>query len=81
MGGVSRGSYLILDKDGSVPAEGLRQYAFKKGKDPLSSKICMVKVNSELDISFSWRDVNPLPQEDQWFETVWKEYREGEIFR
>ncbi len=30
---------------------------------------------------FSWRDVRPIPPENEWFETVWREYNSGEMFR
>jgi len=79
-GGVSRGSYLILDESGIIPAAGFEQYRFKTGDDIHSARICTLQADADLDISFRWRDVRPLPPEDQWFETVWKEFREGEIF-
>jgi succinate dehydrogenase/fumarate reductase flavoprotein subunit len=76
-GGKSRGSYLIIDSVknieaclGGVETDLLHQAViistcYKSGDD---------KPVSEL------RPVRPIPESDTWFEQVWREYREGEIF-
>lgn len=79
-GGISRGSYLILDDTGTIPCTGLEQYRFRSGNDPFSSQICNVHVSPGLKVSCSWRNTRPVPPENGWFETVWKEYREGKIY-
>ena len=36
--------------------------------------------NGELTTNSFWRDSKPIPETDEWFENVWRDYREGVIF-
>ncbi|MFR5072723.1 MAG: hypothetical protein ACLTDS_11590 [Bianqueaceae bacterium] len=29
------------------------------------------------EVQIQWRQVRPIPQTEQWFETVWKDYEEN----
>lgn len=60
-GGGSRGSYLI--EEGSLDAG-------KHAKEVLEAQW----VGEKLVIN--WRPVRPIPERNQWFETVWREFRE-----
>ncbi|MFC1582621.1 FAD-binding protein [Planctomycetota bacterium] len=79
-GGVSRGSYLVLDPEGTVPAPGLEDYAFRDGEDELKDRIGTVTAGEDLQLRCEWRPVRPIPNEELWFENVWEDFREGKIF-
>lgn len=82
-GGQSRGSYIISCEPGELPAGGLPpKYRFLLDDETLMGKTCEVRVRLEPDWNclFAWQPVRPIPQEDNWFETVWAAYREGKIW-
>lgn len=81
MGGGSRGSYLIHDPEGTLPRHDLPDiFRFRGENIQLSNCIQEVSYNQG-QCHFQWRKTRPLPCEEQWFETVWKAYREGKIIR
>jgi succinate dehydrogenase/fumarate reductase flavoprotein subunit len=71
-GGQSRGSFLVFDAAGewTVNAPG----AF------VDNHILEVSVGHELVPRTQWVDIRPIPDEDGWFETSWKAYRDGTVF-
>ena len=78
-GGKSRGSYLVTDADGKLPLPGLPEmFRFSLAGDYLSDQIQLVSFNNR-DIKCRWVQVKPIPEEDNWFETVWEDYRENRI--
>ena len=79
-GGKSRGSYLIYDPNGKLPFEGLpEKFRFSLENGRFSERVQEIQyVDGECKIF--WRDVRPIPPEDDWFEQVWKECREGTIY-
>lgn len=81
VGGKSRGSYMIFDSDGHKPSINLPD-AFKFSLDNgiLSDKIQEIKFNRQ-KCRVTWRSVRPIPDEDNWFENVWKSYTKGDIFK
>ena len=81
-GGKSRGSYLIADPEGQLPADGLEEnFRFSvSGSGSLSDKIQEVTYRDG-KCSMEWRPVRPIPAEDDWFENVWAAYRRDEIIR
>lgn len=80
-GGKSRGSYLISDDTGIIEIKGLEK-PIKFGLDDGSlSKKIQLTTFEEGKCTFQWRDVIPLPDEENWFENVWKSYRNDEIVR
>lgn len=84
-GGVSRGSYLVLDSKGTIPIKGLDEYFRARfGEDKLWDRLCELKIRFETDepeTEFEWKPVRPIPETDDWFENVWTRYRNGEVFR
>lgn len=80
-GGKSRGSYLIYDEHGDKPSEKLpecfRSLLEQHGMSGLIQELEYYQDTSRI----SWRDVRPIPEDDCWFEAVWKRYREGEYFK
>ena len=50
----------------------------------LSKSVCIVElkyIKNNLECGFEWEPVRPIPQEDNWFENVWNNYREGNIIK
>jgi len=79
-GGGSRGSYIVLDPTGISPSEKLGpEWRFKPANEELAKKICVLCFDSRMNIQAEWEDVRPIPREEGWFETVWREYREGRV--
>jgi succinate dehydrogenase/fumarate reductase flavoprotein subunit len=76
--GGSRGSYLVADEAGELPAPGLPEafrHRLEDGK--LSKSVCEVWMNRDtLHCGFEWKPVRPIPAGEPWFETVWSEFRE-----
>ncbi len=80
--GVSRGSYIICDSNGIPPAKGLPDYLkYLNGEDKLTDMVCNIKAELDNEALFSaeWKQVRPIPQEDNWFETVWNSFMDNEI--
>ena len=78
-GGGSRGSYLIVD-----PAEPPAHPAFPElTVRPDNSALRGLVVELRFD-GASWQHtvvpVRPLPEQNTWFEAVWREYREGKVW-
>jgi len=80
--GGSRGSYLVLDRNGISPSEKLGpEWRFRPGNEELYKKICEVWFDEKMNIQARWEDVRPIPREEGWFENVWRDYREGNIIK
>lgn len=79
-GGKSRGSYLICDPEGKLPLEGLpERFRFSLDDGTFSQRIQEIEYQGG-ECRVSWRPVRPIPPQDDWFESVWREYRQGTIF-
>jgi hypothetical protein len=76
-GGGSRGSYLVLDKKGITPSDKLSgSFTYRMDKGAFDSKIQEI-VYEFGKCNIQWRDVRPMPQGNNWFENVWKDYLDG----
>ncbi len=86
-GGGSRGSSLIAEEPGahspdvSAIDSGLPGNLLVRPEDPsMRGEICEValeETESGMRSQFRWIPVRPVPKRDNWFETVWRDYREG----
>ena len=80
--GISRGSYLVYNAGGQVPNPHLDE-RFRNRTEATDTtvlqEICYEADRKECRVS--WRPVRPLPDEEIWFENVWKDYREDGIIR
>ena len=74
-GGLSRGSYLILE-NGQIPPRPVIDTAH-------STRIGQVRVirSPELQTECSWQDVRPIPTEEHWFEEVYNRSGRPESYR
>jgi succinate dehydrogenase/fumarate reductase flavoprotein subunit len=83
-GGKSRGSYMVLDAQGSAPCPGLGE-AWRFSLNPPNSfvdrKILEISLDDRGKVAKRWVDIRPIPREESWFENVWHDYREDRIIR
>ncbi len=78
--GDTRGSSLCFDENGKL-RDGLEEiFRFTEEKGNTRSKI-QETILTENGFVSSWRDVRPIPQNDDFFENIWRQYREnGNIY-
>jgi len=75
-GGTSRGSYLIYDKNGTKPLAVLPElFTFSLEDKGLGEMIQEIEYRDGRTFCI-WRSVRPIPEDDSWFEKVWRDYRE-----
>ena len=75
-GGKSRGSALYTDRTGTKPYEQLPdEFTFKVDDGTLDEVIQEVSYK-EGECSVNWRERRPIPENNDFFEVVWKNYRE-----
>ncbi len=77
-GGTSRGSALYTDPQGELPFKNLdEKFRFKLSQGERTDEVQEAKYNKG-EVICSWRKVRPIPQEDDFFENVWRSFRENE---
>lgn len=80
-GGKSRGSYLIYDANGLKPSEKLPDhFRFLLEDGAFAAKIQEIAYENN-QCNVKWRDVRPIPEDDNWFENVWKDYLNDGIYK
>lgn len=88
LSGNSRGSYLILRETLNeslpekfiIPSDILRGYKFIESNLDLSKKIQTIQLQKD-EIEIEWEHVREIPSEFGWFENIWKDYSNGNIFK
>jgi len=76
-GGKSRGSALYSDKSGNKPYNFLPDiFTYSIDDGSRNDQVQEISYQKNKCIC-TWREVRPLPNEDNFFETVWREYREN----
>ncbi|WP_367569217.1 FAD-binding protein [Lacrimispora sp.] len=76
-GGGSRGSALYTDPEGLRPyAELPDEFIYKLDNGSMGDKVQEVCWNGS-KCEFSWREVRAVPEDDDFFENVWREFREN----
>ena len=79
-GGGSRGSYLVMDPNGENIYEKLDNYwKFKPENPDLRDKILTI-VYKDGKFVTDWIPTNKIPEDNYWYENVWRDYREKKIF-
>lgn len=75
-GGKSRGSALYSDPDGTKPYPQLPdEFTFTVDDGSRADLVQEVRYENGA-CRFSWRKVRPIPEDDDFFENVWRAYRE-----
>ncbi|MDR0584741.1 MAG: FAD-binding protein [Treponema sp.] len=78
-GGQSRGGYLIQTPDGKPPSGRLSgDFSFLPDTGEFKKLIQEITYTGE-GCRIEWRDIRPIPDVEQWFETVWNDYRAGKV--
>jgi succinate dehydrogenase/fumarate reductase flavoprotein subunit len=83
-GGRSRGSYIVLDPAGDLPCPGLGdewRYSLAEPGHPANRRILEIGLDGEGKIVKSWVEARPIPSSEDWFETVWADFRADRIIR
>ena len=83
----SRGSAIALDKNGKRISDKLPEEWKMRDEDPAFRKKILYSYvtsfdfeNAQIETAATWRDAKPIPEPDEWFENVWRDFREGNIF-
>ncbi|MEW5899924.1 MAG: FAD-binding protein [Acidobacteriota bacterium] len=79
-GGKSRGSYLVLDKEGILPGPRFAEewrFSLNQPRSFVDQKILQISLDERGRVVKRWTDIRPIPREDSWFENVWQDFREG----
>jgi succinate dehydrogenase/fumarate reductase flavoprotein subunit len=82
-GGKSRGSYLITDPGGNQLPSGMDdawRFSINEEDAFVNHHILELSLDSEYSVRKRWVAVRPIPTVDLWFENVWREYLNGEIY-
>ena len=78
--GGSRGSYLIRDSNGEKGLEHFsKDLRYRSENKALKKKVQETKLSSKGDVQHWWVDRREIPESPQWFENVWRKYREGNV--
>ena len=80
-GGKSRGSALYHDENGNKPYGFLPETFRFCPDDGRKDSLIQEMVYADGKCSFHWRPVRLIPEEDNFFENVWREYRKDSNVR
>ena len=75
-GAKSRGSALIIDKNGEKPYETLPDDFTFSLDDGSSGNLVQEAELTDNGCVYTWREVRPVPEDDNFFENVWRSFRE-----
>jgi succinate dehydrogenase/fumarate reductase flavoprotein subunit len=87
LSGDSRGSYLILrdslkeslSERQIIPPSTLSEYKFISSNNDLSNKIQTISLQKD-EIKIEWEKVREIPSRFGWFENVWKDYLDENLY-
>ena len=75
-GGRSRGSAMYRDEMGTRPYETLPElFTYQLDDGELDGAVQLAAYSPE-GCRYTWRPIRPIPHEDDFFENVWRGYRE-----
>jgi succinate dehydrogenase/fumarate reductase flavoprotein subunit len=83
-GGRSRGSFLVSDPEGRLPAPGLGprwSLSLAAPDDFVSRRILEIGLDGKGRVCKQWVDVRPIPEDTGWFENVWNDFLMDRIVR
>ncbi len=79
--GVSRGSYLVMDSNGTNVCDKLgEEWRHRDTADHLKEKVLVTRKSDDGSFESEFIDRRPIPEEEFWFENVWGAYLEGKVF-
>jgi hypothetical protein len=71
-----------MDPLGNKPSSEMDdnwQFSLTAPEDFVNRKVLEIWLEGDGKIQKQWVDIRPIPQEDQWFENVWRGFRDGII--
>lgn len=82
-GGGSRGGYMVLDEEGDLAVKTKRgtELPHRSENTEMRKEVLETRLAGPGDFEVRPVAVRPLPQDDSWYETTWRQWLEGEIFR
>ncbi len=83
-GGKSRGSYLVLDRNGVKPCPELGdqwRFLLNPRRAFVDRKILEIFLDDGGEVVKRWVNIRPIPNAEGWFESVWRDFREDRIVR
>ena len=83
-GGKSRGSYLVLDRNGVKPCPELGdqwRFSLNPRRALVDRKILEIFLDDSGEVVKKWVNIRPIPNVEGWFESVWRDFREDRIVR
>lgn len=83
-GGKSRGSYLVLDKSGiSINKDINDEWKFSMNDKGSFTDINILELflDEKLKLHKNWLKPRPVPDEEAWFEDIWKEFRDNNVIK
>lgn len=79
--GVTRGSALYQDPDGELRVGLEERFRFRQDSGEMAGRIQQVWLGKDGVCVTAWRDARPIPADGDFFENVWRHYREnGNIY-
>lgn len=78
-GGGSRGSYLILDSACSPLHEAFLELTVRSENEDLRQQVGEVWFDGEKWLT-RWSPTRPIPEQQTWFEQVWRQFRDGKTW-
>ncbi len=81
-GGRSRGSALVLDPAGTLPCPTVEEawrFSVNEEGTRVDREILEVWLGPEGRVHTHWVPVRPVPDREDWFEAVWRQFREGRM--
>lgn len=75
--GVTRGSALYMNPRGELREGPEEMFRFCPDSGETAGKIQQVRLMSDGGCAVSWREVRPIPDDGDFFENVWRQYREN----
>jgi succinate dehydrogenase/fumarate reductase flavoprotein subunit len=82
--GQSRGSALVLNPLGQRPCSRAGdewRFVCNKPDAWVNQRILEIALGNEGGVHKQWVDIRPVPEEDEWFETVWSDYLNDRVIR
>jgi len=80
-GGKSRGSYLVAELENDKPLNETIDEIILNDKEHFVNKhILEIGLDTDGNLLKKWVPVKPIPDENVWFEMMWKDFRERKIF-
>ena len=82
-GGGSRGGYMILDSEGDLAVATKRgsELPHRSENMDMRNEVLETRLVGPGDFEVAPVPVRPLPDDDSWYETTWREWLNGEIFK